>query len=80
MLNCNLFIFTVIGSLAYYFVGYSFSFGEPGNAFIGHSQFFATNLVSPTVNGTQAVRSHQYTLAVPWYGLRQSSMHFHAHI
>jgi len=48
------FLFTVIGAICYYAVGYPFAYGEPGNAFIGHNYFFGSNVFSP-INGTQVV-------------------------
>jgi len=47
-------LLTVIGVICYYAVGYPFAYGEPGNAFIGHNYFFATN-INYESNGTHIV-------------------------
>jgi len=44
----------VIGAVCYYAVGYSFAYGEPGNAFIGHNYFFGSNVMK-TSNASQGV-------------------------
>lgn len=38
--------------MCYYAVGYSFAYGEPGNAFIGHNYFFASNVRPAAINET----------------------------
>ena len=41
----TLVLFSVIGAVSYYGVGYAFAYGEPGNGFIGHNHFFGSNVV-----------------------------------
>ena len=48
-------VFSVIGAIAYYAVGYAFAYGEPGNAFIGHNFFFADNLEISNVSSNVSV-------------------------
>ncbi|XP_078492621.1 ammonium transporter 2 [Ciona intestinalis] len=49
-----------IGAIMYFAVGYSFAYGQPGNRFIGHNYFFATNMDE---NFTYASWFFQYVFA-----------------
>uniref|UniRef100_H2YUH3 Ammonium transporter n=1 Tax=Ciona savignyi TaxID=51511 RepID=H2YUH3_CIOSA len=49
-----------IGAIMYFAIGYSFAYGKPGNAFIGHNYFFATNMDE---NFTYAGWFFQYVFA-----------------